>query len=81
MEHERSGEREREREVVGVHLSLLLVTHSFIGHCFRLMSTGSKESDGHGMRRCQWSWYEEVMVMYEEVMVMACGDDGHGMRR
>ena len=29
----------------------LLVTYNFIGHCFRLMSTGSEESDGHGMRR------------------------------
>ena len=29
----------------------LLVTYNFIGLCFRLMSTGSKENDGHGMRR------------------------------
>ena len=35
--------------------------------------------DGHGMRR-GWSWYEEV-VWYEEVMVMVCGGDGHGMKR
>ena len=45
-----------------MYVSLLLVTYNFIGHYFRLMSTGSKESDGHGMRRC-WSWYEEAKVM------------------
>ena len=38
-----------------MYVSVLFVTHSFIGHCFRLISTGSKESDR--------LWYEEVMVM------------------
>ena len=44
---------DKKREVVGMYMyvSLLLVTYNFIGLCFRLMSTGSKESDGHGMKR------------------------------
>ena len=45
-----------------MNVSLLLVTYNFIDHSFRLMSTGSKEHDGHGKRR-SWSWYEVVMVV------------------
>ena len=47
-EQEKSGQEKG--EVVGMYVNLL-VTYNFIGHCFRLMSTGSEERDGHGMRR------------------------------
>ena len=47
---EGGGGRRKEREVVGMYVNLL-VTYNFIGLCFRHMSAGSKESDGHGMRR------------------------------